>query len=136
VTLVALFPLQLSKRAFRVFQELHLREIRAERVSRSRNCRHGSLSRLLCRVTRFLRGVPNRFAFLSNRFQLFAALLLERARFFSQSPETFRLRPRGFGRHAVSLGVDTLLVALLPDIFRVFASVLRIDTMCLRVAAV
>jgi hypothetical protein len=87
-------------------------------------------------VPRLLGSVPKRFPFLSDWLQLFAPLLLERARFFSQDPELFRLLPRGFGQHAVSFGTVTLLVGLLPNIFRVFPSLLGVHTIRLRLRPV
>ena len=66
MSVVRLFLGQLGKGVPGVFQELHLSQIRAQRVSRRRDSRNGGVTSLLGRVPRFLGGVSKRFALLSD----------------------------------------------------------------------
>jgi hypothetical protein len=57
---------QLPEGVSGVFQELHLSQVRAERVSRGSDCGDRRVARLLGGVPRLFRSVPKRLPFLPN----------------------------------------------------------------------
>ena len=86
----------MPERVSRVFQELHLSQIRAQRVSDRRDGGNRGVASRFGGLPRILRHVSKRLPLLSHCFQLLAVLLMESPGLFGQGPKLLRLFSRRF----------------------------------------
>jgi hypothetical protein len=114
--------LQLSERLAGVREELHLRQVRAQRVGRRRNRGNRGVACFLGCLSRVLGGTPKLLAFLSEHFELLAVLFAKHSGLLGEYPELLRLCPCRFRHHAVLFGAATFVVRFLPQDFSHFAS--------------
>ena len=143
---VVRFARQLSERIARVLEELHLRQVGAQRVGGSRHCRNrgvtgllGGMARLFGRVARFFGcmarffgSLPKRFPLLSDRLELtpnaltyFPRLLGQHAEVFSRRPGRFRLDAALFDTAARLLDVLSLVLRQFTRAFGLVATLFR-----------
>jgi hypothetical protein len=133
---VVWFRPEAPKGAARILDELHLREVRRQRVGSRVDGPDRGVARLLGGFSRFLGRLAKRLPLVADRLHVLAQPLAQLPRFLSQRAILFRVAPFRFSEHALLLGGTALAVRLLAKVLSRLASLFRLDARRFRVVPV
>ena len=119
--------LQLAEGVPRVFQELHLRQVRAQRVGCSSHCGNRGVACVLGCVSRLLAACRSASRSCRTDSNSSRYCSLQRPGLLGEHPEPFCLLPRRFRQRAVLFGTVTLLIRFFPKILSLLPPLLGLD---------